>query len=125
MLGVVGLLSACTMSLGSVTGANQSGDPVVAVAGGNPANGPAAMRAYGCIACHAVPGVAGANSYVGPPLNAWLRRGYIAGRLPNEPDNLVLWIQHPQAVDPGVDMPELGVTESDARDIASYLYTLK
>ena len=31
----------------------------------------------------------------------------------------------PRRVRPGTPMPEMGVTERDARDIAAYLYTLK
>ena len=31
----------------------------------------------------------------------------------------------PQSVSPGSVMPDMGVTEADARDIAAYLYTLK
>jgi hypothetical protein len=30
---------------------------------------------------------------------------------------------HPRSVNPKTDMPELGVTEPEARDIAAYLYS--
>ena len=40
----------------------------------------------------------------------------------NTPDNLVRWISHPQEVDPGNVMPDLGVPDAVARDIAAYLY---
>ncbi len=102
----------------------QRSEPLIAVPGGNPENGPSAMRRYGCIACHTVPGVTGADGDVGPPLIDFANRVYIAGMLPNTPENLIYWIQHPQEVVPGNAMPELGVTDGDARDIASYLYTL-
>jgi cytochrome c1 len=46
----------------------------------------------------------------------------IAGLLPNTPANLVLWLRHPQSVTPGNAMPDLGLTETQARDIAAYLY---
>ena len=52
-------------------------------------------------------------------------RYYLAGRLQNTPGNMVRWIQHPQQVEQGTAMPEMGVTDSDARDIAAYLYTLR
>ena len=45
--------------------------------------------------------------------------------LQNTPDNMIRWIQNPQGVDDKTAMPNLGVTDADARDIASYLYTLK
>jgi cytochrome c1 len=38
---------------------------------------------------------------------------------------LILWLQNPQAVEPGTVMPNLGLTEIEARDIAAYLYTLR
>lgn len=101
------------------------GEPLIEVPGGDAANGPSAMQRYGCISCHTVPGVTGAQGTVGPPLNDFGNRAYIAGTLPNTADNLIHWIQNPQQVIPGNDMPELGVTDSDARDIASYLYTLQ
>jgi cytochrome c1 len=61
---------------------------------------------------------------VGPSLADVSKHSFIAGQLANNPDNLVLWIEHPQQVRPGGDMPEMGVTEQDARDIAAYLYSL-
>src|SRR5699024_10105314 len=99
--------------------------PLVDVPGGDAANGPALIQQYGCMSCHTVPGVAGANAPAGPSLADFGNRAYVAGMLPNTPDNLIHWIQHPQEVVPGNDMPELGVTDSDARDIAAYLYTLR
>jgi cytochrome c len=49
-----------------------------------------------------------------PPLEAFSGRAFIAGRLPNTPDNLIRWIRDPQGVDPGNAMPDVGVTEADA-----------
>ncbi len=66
----------------------------------------------------------GANGMVRPPLNAWSQRVYIAGQLPNTPANLIGWLQNPQAFRPGSAMPNLGVSETDARNMAAYLYTL-
>ena len=40
------------------------------------------------------------------------------------PANMVRWIQHPREIEHGTAMPDMGVTDSDARDIAAYLYTL-
>jgi cytochrome c2 len=92
---------------------------------GDPARGRDLIRRYGCAGCHTVPGVPGANSLVGPPLEGISQRVYIAGVLPNTPDNLVKWIQSPREVDPKTAMPDMGVTIRDARDIAGYLYTLR
>jgi cytochrome c len=38
---------------------------------------------------------------------------------------MVRWLRQPQAVNPKSAMPDLGVSESDARDIAAFLSTLR
>jgi cytochrome c1 len=106
-----------------VPGATPS--PVQEVPGGAVEQGRLAIRAYGCGACHVIPGIPGARGQVGPPLTGFGERTSIAGRLANTPENLVRWLQNPQAVEPGNIMPNLGVSEPDARDIAAYLYTLR
>src|ERR1044071_1175195 len=93
--------------------------------GGNPARGRAAIERYGCGTCHTIPGVRGADALVGPPLSQVASRSYVGGVLTNSPENMIRWIQDPRAVDGLTAMPTLGVTDQDARDIASYLYTLK
>ncbi|HEX6629178.1 MAG TPA: hypothetical protein VF105_14610, partial [Gemmatimonadaceae bacterium] len=60
-----------------------------------------------------------------PPLGKIAQRVYIAGVLPNEPDNMIRWLENPPGVDPLTAMPYMGVTPRDARDIAAYLYTLR
>lgn len=97
----------------------------VLIAGGDPEVGRAAMQRYGCGSCHTVPGIRGADALVGPPLAGIANRMYIAGVLTNDPSNMMRWIQDPPAVDSLTAMPKLGVTESEARHIAAYLYTLK
>ena len=96
-----------------------------AMTGGSPQRGKAAISKYGCGTCHTIPGVRGASALVGPNLEQVASRMYVAGVLPNTPDNMIRWIQHPRDVDPLTAMPNLGVTDQDARDIAGYLYTLK
>ena len=93
--------------------------------GGDPDRGWQALQDYGCHACHLIPGVPGANSLVGPPLTGWAERRYIAGALPNTPEYLIQWVRYPQAIEPGTAMPNMDVTEQDARDISAYLYTLE
>lgn len=91
---------------------------------GDAAAGEQKIQEYGCPACHVIPGIPGANGMVGPPLVDWSERHYIAGNLSNLPENLVRWIMNPQEVEPGTAMPDMDVTEEDARDIAAYLYSL-
>lgn len=82
------------------------------------------LAAYGCGACHTIPGIAGANALVGPPLNDWSQRSYIAGSLANTPENLLYWIMDPQAVEPGTAMPDLNVSQEAAQHMSAYLYGL-
>jgi cytochrome c len=93
--------------------------------GGDPSHGRAAIRRYGCGSCHVIPGVRGADGMVGPPLDGVASRTYLAGVLQNTPDNMIRWIRDPQAIDSLTVMPNTGVTQVDARDIAGYLYTLR
>jgi cytochrome c2 len=98
--------------------------PAWYVPGASPERGRVLIEEYGCGACHAVPGVRGAAGRVGPPLDDISARLYIAGVVPNSPDDLVRWIRDPRRIDPGTAMPDLNVSERDARDIAAYLYEL-
>jgi mono/diheme cytochrome c family protein len=82
------------------------------------------LRQYSCHSCHRIEGMVGPDAYVGPPLVDWARRKYIAGVLPNTPDNLVRWIRDPDAVSAGTLMPDLDVPEAQAREMAAYLFSL-
>lgn len=92
---------------------------------GDPVRGRIALTQYACHACHMIPGVTGSEVYVGPPLAGLAKRPTIAGSIPNTPENLRAWIRGPQALDPATAMPDMGVPEQDARDMAAYLSTLK
>jgi cytochrome c2 len=98
--------------------------PYIVATGGNPEHGRELIQSYGCGACHMVPGIRGARGLVGPPLFYLGQRTMIAGQLPNSPGNLARWIQHPRTVEPKTAMPDLGLTEDQAYDIAAYLYSL-
>ena len=95
------------------------------VAGGDPERGRIAIAEYGCPACHVIPGVAGATGTIGPPLTGMATRAYIAGVLTNTPENMIRWIVDPPRVDSLTAMPALGVSDSLARHMAEYLYTLR
>ena len=98
--------------------------PAQSVAGGDAQRGAVAIQSYGCGSCHNIPGIPGADAMVGPPLDGWAERRYIAGSLLNEPQHLIEWIRFPQAIEPGSAMPNMGISEQEARDISAYLYTL-
>jgi mono/diheme cytochrome c family protein len=84
-----------------------------------------AIEQNGCVTCHAIPGIVGPNFPVGPPLAGVGSRLMLGGVLPNSPENLARWIRTPQAFAPLSAMPNLGLSEADARDIAAFLATLK
>lgn len=84
-----------------------------------------AIAQYGCVTCHVIPGVVGPNFPVGPPLAGVGSRVMLGGVLENSPENLARWLRAPQAFAPESAMPDLGLSEQDARDIAAFLATLK
>jgi cytochrome c2 len=91
----------------------------------NSARGAQLIAADGCGGCHVIPGINNASGVVGPPLTNFGQRIYVAGMLRNTPDNLIAWIENPQSVVPGNAMPNMGIEQADAQDMAAYLYTLR
>lgn len=83
------------------------------------------LRQYACHACHQIEGVVGPDTNVGPELVEWPRRRFIAGTLPNTRYNLARWIVDPAGVSPGTLMPDLGVSEAHAREMADFLFAQK
>ena len=125
MMRALTLLSVILISFlgGCALGNRDESGPTVTA--GNPANGRRLLYSYGCGSCHTIPGVGEADGTVGPPQSGGGSRLYIAGVLENTPDNLCRWIAQPQEVQPGNAMPDTGVTQQQARDMAAYLYTLR
>jgi cytochrome c1 len=72
-----------------------------------------------------IPGVTGASGLAGPPLLWFARRGYIAGELPNNFENVVAFLQSPQAVHAHSAMGTPGLGRHQASDVVAYLYTLR
>ena len=107
---------------GPSTGGDDTGYAAVA---GNAAHGKVALEQYACASCHVIPGVIAPPGRVGPTLAAMGDRSIVAGLLANTPEEMVAWIRRPQKVSPGTAMPDMGVSEQDARDMAAYLETLR
>src|SRR5215469_6636476 len=99
--------------------------PQVADAEEGFAKAKALIDRYGCGTCHEIPGISGASGRVGPPLIGIGGRVFIVGKLANTPGNMARWIEDPQNVVPGNAMPTMGISSSDASEIATYLETLK
>lgn len=91
---------------------------------GDAAAGQTVYARLACVGCHTIRGVSA--GLIGPDLTHFgSRRTLAAGLLPNTPEHLTSWLRNPDAVKPGVKMPNLGLSEADARAVATYLSSLK
>ena len=120
IVSVVLLLPACNIEVP----VKERRDEARTMTGGDPDRGKDAIRRYGCLSCHTIPGLPG-DANVGPPLDRVGGRVYLGGVLVNTPDNMKKWLKDPPAVDPKTAMPNVGATDDDVKDIAAYLYTLR
>jgi len=91
---------------------------------GDPVHGRELAQNKGCTGCHQIPGTTGAQGNVGPPLTRIATRVFVGGVLLNTPDNMRQWLLDPPRIDPKSAMPNVGLSDQEARDLAAYLYTL-
>jgi len=95
----------------------QAQDPLVA-------QGQKLFLMKGCVGCHSLVALNAPKGLLGPNLANVGARTYIAaGTLPNNDENLAHWIRFPQEVKHGVLMPNLGVTEDEAKALVAFLRT--
>ena len=88
------------------------------------AEGKAVYTASACVGCHTVRGVSA--GVLGPDLTHFGSRTMLAaGMWPNTPENVAEWVKDPQRLKPGVKMPDLGLTDQQAKALATYLTSLK
>ena len=100
----------------------QKADPVEP--SGLAADGKAVFAKSACVGCHTIAGVSAGG--LGPNLSHFGGRATLAaGMWPNTPDNVAAWVRDPQRLKPGAKMPELGLTEDQAKALAAYLTGLK
>lgn len=95
------------------------------VVGGDTRRGRDLLRAQACTQCHIIPGERAPQASIGPPLTHFARRTNIGGSLPNQPEQLVRFLMNAPLELPGTGMPDLPLQETQARDIAAFLYTLR
>jgi cytochrome c oxidase subunit 2 len=80
---------------------------------------------YRCGLCHEVRGTS-AGAVSAPDLTHLMSRRMLAsGALPNNPGNLVAWIQNPQVVKPGSLMPQQNLSGQQLADLSAYLESLQ
>src|SRR5262249_37859333 len=93
-------------------------------AAGAAAEGKAIFASRACVGCHTIRGVS--SGAIGPDLTTFGSRQTIAaGILLNTIDNVTAWIKNPPAIKPDAKMPALGLTDQQARAVATYLAGLK
>lgn len=117
------LLAACLVVAGCDVGS--PAEPPDSPRGADAARGRQLLSHYQCGSCHIIPEVPAAAGRIGPSLERFGRRSYIAGRVPNDSLNLARWIESPQSLVPGTRMPDMGAPAADARDMAAYLGGLR
>lgn len=114
LIAVVGLMAGC--------GTGEESPPLSAA---DAEQGKLLLEQYDCGRCHIIPGVRRAQGNLGPTLETYAHRVYIAGEVPNEPHLLVRWIQHPSSLVPDTLMPDQGVPQPHARAMGAYLMSLR
>lgn len=95
------------------------------IAGADAELGRRIIASIECGVRHRIPGVAGAVGIVGPPLDAFASRQFIAGVAPNQPWIQVQRVKDAPSIAPRTGMPELPLTAEEARHVAAYLSTLR
>jgi cytochrome c2 len=108
-----------------ITAGCSDAPPRMTVTGGDAMRGREVVRELECGACHLVPGIRSARGRVGPTLERFAQRPYLAGKWPNDADHLVRWLRDPPAMAPHTAMPALVHDDAAARDVAAFLYTLQ
>ena len=97
---------------------------------GDTARGAELFAQRQCIGCHAINGYEGATARTGPDLTYFAQRKKFAGYMIDNDinasaENVSAWIKDPQAVKPGAQMPDLGLSDEDVADLVAYLRTLQ
>ena len=93
-------------------------------AAGDAAAGKEIFTRNACVGCHTIRGVSA--GILAPDLTHFGSRTTLAaGMFPNTLDNVTAWLRDPPAIKPGSKMPNLGLSEADARALAVYLLSLK
>lgn len=114
--GAIGLLGMNNWSFHGITGLSGGMVRMMGSRSAAPANAPAALSTYGCMACHAL------NHAVVGPAFQWVAWRY-AGR-PHAQANLAAFIRHGGKGPWGGVMPDLNVAATDATALATWILAL-
>jgi len=110
----------------------EQAQPAAAASGGLAAEGQELFQSQQCITCHAIDGYeaaggAAAEVRIGPSLTHFASRTTFAGGIfdVDDPEQLAAWLRDPQAVKPGAQMPNLGLSPEQVEALSAYLYSLE
>ena len=96
-----------------------------ATAAGQALRGRELFRTLTCSNCHSIQGTA-AGSTAGPDLTHFASRRYLGARVAaNTAENVRRWLRNPQAVKPGVLMPNFNLTDPELDELTAYCESLK
>jgi cytochrome c oxidase subunit 2 len=91
---------------------------------GEAAEGKAVYTRTACVGCHTIRGVSA--GVLGPDLTHFGSRALFgAGLWPTTPEHVVAWLKDPPALKPGSKMPNLNLSDAEAKALAAYLLGLK
>jgi cytochrome c oxidase subunit II len=91
---------------------------------GAAAEGKAVYTRSACVGCHTIRGVSA--GLLGPDLTHFGGRALFgAGLWPNTAEHVVAWLKDPPALKPGSKMPNLHLSDAEAKALAVYLAGLK
>ncbi len=114
---------AVTAYLMDVSSKNQFSYAKGAYVGGDVKRGKQVVESAGCLGCHAI----GENTKVrearGTSYDIAPELTHVGGKV--SPDWAYDWIRNPRHFNPSTKMPSLRLTDGEAKDVVSYLMTLK
>jgi cytochrome c oxidase subunit 2 len=103
--------------------ANQAAGPLTATKGAAQ-EGQEVFMTSACTTCHTIKGYS--SGYIGPNLTHFASRSTFAGgTISNTPANVTAWIEDPEALKPGAQMPPLGLRGKELDQLVAYLESLK
>ncbi len=78
-----------------------------------------------CSRCHNIAGT-GTDAHIGPDLtHISLRKTILSGMLPATRENISLWLENPQKVKEGANMPNFMLSKDENKALVTYLEELK
>jgi cytochrome c2 len=120
-----GMLATMLLAISACVAPDDRHAEATRLTGGDPDEGRGLIIRYGCAACHTIDGIPSARGLVGPSLNGIRERPFVAGERTHDVESIVSFIADPKQVDSTTVMPDLGLDETQARHVVSYLYTTR